>query len=380
MDTSTQPGSIIPLVPFSIEQRRAIPKEYFVWWKGLVVLCTTIDASRCGQLIVDGFFDGAMNPKKYDGSRGGVRDLDSALDYCQRLLRTGGLCDKSLPGMYMIYRSRMQEKCGERSFSTGPRHTNVYDPRDVMNTVSVTYSNLADYRKMSSRKFKLFLLLVLVLWYINLMSELRAIVQLGDFICHVPVESSVGQEPQTPMHPKQGVSDKVVIKSIDPNHHAVCMIMFALRLFLLFYMMHVGTAYLLSNHSYEDLLLNAVALAFIFELPEFLYVFVVSAEIKDTLEHVEPIKFQSAIKHRTFWETLISKHIWGLVIIPCLAVYIVYWSHLNVIQPALEALECACMQVGPHCAAAKEFSKRWWDEYWEHTAKLSDARNSWLGR
>merc|ERR1719188_799506 len=98
------------------------------------------------------------------------------------------------------------------------------------------------------------------------------------------------------------------------------------------------------------------------------------------MESVEPIKFQSAVKKGGWLEYMLSKHIWGLVIIPALAVYIMVWNNRNVTKPALEALQCACVQVGPRCAAAREFSKGWWDDYWEQTAKLSSARDSWLGR
>merc|ERR1719502_519593 len=98
----------MPIVPTEIELNERISKDYFHWWKALAVLCVTPDMHRCNSLIKSGVFDGAIKMARDTNmrvTRGGVVDLDTALDFCQRLLIKNGLCEKSLPGTFFLYRS-----------------------------------------------------------------------------------------------------------------------------------------------------------------------------------------------------------------------------------------------------------------------------------
>merc|ERR1719284_486902 len=72
----------------------------------------------------------------------------------------------------------------------------------------------------------------------------------------------------------------VTINFITRPHQFTCFCMLISRLFLAGYMTFVGTMFLLSNHTYIDLLLNAVALAFILELDEYLFACLVSEDTK----------------------------------------------------------------------------------------------------
>merc|ERR1719359_2286352 len=166
-DTSENPPYNVHLVPLSVSERRAVPKAYFDWWRGLAVICVAHDVARCGELVSKGLFDGAI-AAGHRLTKGGVQDLDSALDYCQRLLRPGGMCEKTLPGAYMMYRSRVAEKCGPPTFSTGTRYINPFNDRDVMSTIQVQYSLVEQYSTASSGRFCFFQGLILFLWFVYL--------------------------------------------------------------------------------------------------------------------------------------------------------------------------------------------------------------------
>jgi len=401
-DTSENPPYNVHLVPLSVSERRAVPKSYFDWWRGMAVICVAHDVSRCGELVSKGLFDGAIGAG-HRLTKGGVQDLDTALDYCQRMLRPGGMCEKTLPGAYMMYRSRVTEKCGAATYSTGSRHTNPFDDRDVMSTIKVEYELVDQYITASSSQFCFFQGLILFLWFVNLVGELKAIIQLADFVCSfehdeklplltpgmrrffTPIVRSVGRsismrnltpEPRDEDSDEEVIGDKTdeggnhVITKISRAHKAMVTLMLLIRVFLLFYMFHVGSMFLLTNHKYDDLLLNAVALAFIFELPEFLYTFLVSDEMKSDLDGAHTIDYVTGLPTKGFSTIFFSKSLWGIGIIPIIVIVVVMYNYQVSTTPSLQALQCTCFQSGPHCDVAARFERQWWDNYWKDIAKM----------
>merc|ERR1719253_1750648 len=148
----------------------------------MAVMCMATDVHRCSSLVRDGVFDGAIRMAKEAGiTRGGVGDLDTALDFCQRLLIRNGLCERTLPGSYLMYRSRANTMCGNPSYTPNKTYRNPHDPRDVMSIMTVKYGNYDSYYESASMSFQVYLFLILVVWYISLVSELKAIIQLIDF-------------------------------------------------------------------------------------------------------------------------------------------------------------------------------------------------------
>jgi len=406
-DTSENPPYNVHLVPLSVSERRAVPKDYFDWWRGLAVICVAHDVSRCGELVSKGMFDGAI-AAGHRLTKGGVQDLDSALDYCQRLLRPGGMCEKTLPGAYMMYRSRVTEKCGPATYSTGGRYTNPLDDRDVMSTISVKYSMVDQYTTASSAQFCFFQGLILFLWFVNLVGELKAIIQLGDFIYsfehdeklplltpgmrrhlryfhrHISRQMStrnltqedsirsIDDEPDSDPDTCGDVDEKGnhIVSKISRAHKFMITMMLGVRFFLLIYMFHVGSMFLLTNHKYDDLLLNAVALAFIFELPEFLYTFLVSDEMKSDLEEAHTIDYATALPVRGCATLFLSKSLWGIVIIPIVVLVVVVYNYQVTTMPSLRALQCTCFQSGSSCDVASRFSREWWNLYWKDVARM----------
>jgi hypothetical protein len=435
-------------VPQEVRERRAIPKAYFEWWRGLVALCVHTDVTLCGEMMKKNLFDGAMDPKN-NGARGGVIDLDSAMGYCQRLVASGGICDTALPGTYVMYRSRLEEKCGSPIYHAGSRYTNPHDEHDMLTTTSVSYKNLALYENTHSPQFLFFLILLMIVWGINLVDELKDIIDLWDFIAHFPVENempflsrkarrkltegakTVGKD----IHGKfaggfQSIRDKVknagifakageqerqgerqeessstatpaaaaavdahledeldeaeaeemtitatlvqsvTIKSIARPHQLTCIITAAVRSIVWFYLAWVGCEFLLMNRTYIDLMLNGLAIFFVFELDEFLFVLLCPASTKDQLDGVRPLRFDSAIPRRGPFKALAQKYVWGLVFIPILTTVYVLRHDATQTSQVVAALRCACLHDGDHCQAGGLFNKDFWATYWDKTVQL----------
>lgn len=425
----------MPLVPVEIEKQHGISREYFDWWKALVVICVAPDLNRCSGLVQSGVFDGAIRmAREAEITRGGVGDLDTALDFCQRMLTRNGICEKTLPVSYQMYRSRLGEKCGAPSYTPAGRYRNPHDKRDAMNVVAVNYSMYDSYLESSSIEFQVFMFLILTVWYVSLLSELKAIVALIDFTWnftvnkHSPIltpnmeawvrEHMTGKLefmglwllPTPSTHRKDGehISERschpselkwvptqgtfardqrhimsdldniMVMKSHSHFHSTLCYLMCGIRLLLWLYLQNVGTSLVLYERDYSELLMNAVALAFIFKLPEFLYHLLVPEPTKRKLQGATCEAFSTSLPRRGCGKWLSSPMAWGLTIVPLIVATIVYYNLAFNTRPFLEALQCACYQHGPSCNVAPRFQKAWWDTYWQGSVGLAKRRSSWL--
>merc|ERR1719353_1692085 len=282
-----------------------------------------------------------------------------------------------------------------------------------MSTIAVKYATVDEYTTASSFQFCFFQSLILFLYFVNLLGELKAIIHLGDFIVsfetderlplltprmrrmlkpwqrtasrhistlsHSLSSASFGSNPpdSTPdeaddasdeEEEKMAEADKLgnhVITKISRAHKIMVTLMLLTRFVLLVYMFHVGSMFLLTNHKYDDLLLNAVALAFIFELPEFLYTFLVSDEMKNDLEGSHTADYVTALPARGCSTVFFSKSLWGIVIIPVVVLTVVVYNYQVTTEPSLQALQCTCFQSGSTCDVASRFTRDWWNIYWK---------------
>merc|ERR1719238_945829 len=98
-----------------------------------------------------------------------------------------------------------------------------------------------------------------------------------------------------------------------------------------------------------DLLLNSLAIAFIFELDESIYHFLVPEETKRILSRLEPLKFSSSLPRVGYRALVISKFGWGVFIVPLLVGFQIHNHYSHTVQPVMAALNCACQKAGQTC-------------------------------
>jgi len=273
--------------------------------------------------------------------------------------------------------------------------------------------------------------LILLVWYINLVSELQACLLLADFAYSYPEDSSdpfrtmeigsaaveigggvlvkamdsavkethrmtlaFGQSSSeagrdegtesflehlravherlsdTQHHNRREVGEKIFIRAICYPHKIFMIGVVVIRLALLAYMAGAGTIFLITTYSYADLLLNAVALAFVFKLPELFYHMLVRHTEKEELESVEPLEFTSSLpKFEGFMSIIMTKNALALLFFPLLCYVILAWNYFFTIAPVREALQCLCYQTGPRCLTQKFMTNAWWDEHWAEVAR-----------
>mmetsp|Transcript_45078 Transcript_45078/g.104258 ORF Transcript_45078/g.104258 Transcript_45078/m.104258 type:complete len:765 (-) Transcript_45078:83-2377(-) len=391
-------GSKVDLPP-EVANQVAIPRAYFEWWHGLVAICHHGSEDLCEALLQRGTFSGTF-ARSRAFLRGGIVDLHTALSYCQRLLRPGGICDDALPALFPVYRARMQEKCGPAIYRNGPRVQNPYQEQDRMTVMSVSFTRLEEMQYVHSVPFALFLWLILILWYIGLINEAKELLQLYDFLNKVPVVDrwpfftpemwrhwrswliAKGLSPRLrpaactkglPKHePEASVAgyDKIEIHEFSRPHFYTCIGIAVIRSLILLLLGYTGTYFLLSNHVVLDLILNALALAFIFDLDEFLFEYLLSDQSKELVDKLAPLRFKGVVKKELCTRIMSERFCWGSFFIPAFALCVVALHNKYSVAPYIEALECLCMQTGDRCLLNIMFYPMWWDEYWSKMAAL----------
>jgi hypothetical protein len=403
-------GMRSPELPNAVLKRRSIPHRYFKWWHDLIGICVYTDAGACSKMMSQGHFDDF-----HADLRGPLRDmhLDMAISYCNHLLKPGGICDSALPGTYVMYRARHVEMCGPSSAVPTERFQNPYsgNDHDAIQISALSYSSLDAWQSTNTTSFMSFMFLVLVLWYVNMVDELKDLQHLFDFLLNFPVENSatnllgpamsmglvrfgtfanhrlglrserVGRDlaslSQRSITARELSSktlddqdfDMIEIDSIDRPHQFLCIFMLVTRASLLIYIGVAGTVFVMSNRTYMDLLLNSLAIAFIFELDEAIFNILVPNETKSILSRLKPLKFKSSFPKTGWRSALFSKFVWGLTIVPLLSCFQVFFHYRHTVQPVMEALDCACLKIGEACID-RSIATAASDAYWDHLAAL----------
>jgi len=394
-------------VPHEVKSMQAVPHEFFELWEGIAVICAVVDPARCGSLVNDGVFDGTLGLPAAAAWK-----LVNAIEYCGKLLMPGGVCDRTLPVTYALQRQSLANQCGQGFYSAGPLYVNPYNERDSLRAVQVSYAKVTDFRLVHTLTFRAFMTIMLVLWLVTLNKELESVFTMTHFCMNYP--SSEDQDALSPLRiPRSDMSwhvlrskmqdkwqwirdwragelhldgdsaffgkQRITISDISPVHRVTCWCVWVLRLVNLFYMLAVGIVYATCTHSYVDLLMNTVALAFVFELPELFYLWLVPEQIKDTLNRVELAPFDDVVAESVstkFFNVSLhgaasrARFVQGLALIPLICVSIVQANDVWQTLPMLEVLRCACEQSGPECAVGKYLQREWWNAYWNRSHEI----------
>merc|ERR1740120_676255 len=100
--------------------------------------------------MYSGIFDAALATR----DKQGFSNLDAAMDYSQKILRPGGLCDNVLPVTFIMYRQQVMEKCGTPHYSHGMDYVSPANDHDVMHLVNVEYEKIGQFDMASGWKFR----------------------------------------------------------------------------------------------------------------------------------------------------------------------------------------------------------------------------------
>lgn len=347
-----------------IQQRRAIPKAYFQYWQGDAMMCSFFDPDSCEAAASDNLFREALHPGRISARTKGINDLDSAIQYCYRMLQPGGGCETVLPTDFKRNREQRWGRCGSRALVEGGKYTNPFDDGQSVHILRTSYGSVDSYERATSRLYLFFLSLVIMLWILALIDEVRELIKFGEFLIKFPgVRPGEKGGKIIPADEEKGTEEGYVIEGISMGHRIVLVLVYLLRLIVMTILSQFGTLFLLVETDYLNLVLNSLALTFILTIDSMLYA-MVEKSVTTELMSAKDLAFHGILPTEGCKGYMLKKECWGLFLVPLLSVFLVLYSNMRSKEPVLVALRCACLQEGQKCIDSMPYQAGWWQQYW----------------
>merc|ERR1719199_1249133 len=150
------------------------------------MMCALFDSNSCEAAAKSGIFDAALAPGRLSARAKGIHDLDSAIQYCYRMLQPNGGCEALLPTDFKRNREQRWGRCGSRSLVEGGKYTNPYDSSQSVHVLEATYASVGAYQRATSSLYTFFLSLIIMLWLLSLIDEWRELLKFLEFLITFP--------------------------------------------------------------------------------------------------------------------------------------------------------------------------------------------------
>lgn len=338
-----------------------IHQPYFTYAAGDIIMCGYRNKDMCPNVLKRGVFDA---PLKYHTAPRVGTTINSALDYCYDLLRPGGTCELVLPSTYAVWKIESVSQCHDPSYSkftfTNPGMTNV-----TKSLLSVDYSARQDFEKSKTALFQMYKTIVISLWFLAMLMEFKDQTIIFTWVLRFPDAAEFGEEAVLEnVNPENPEEATYKIQGITSGHRMSVGLLTIARFVMTTILTCVGVSFLMKQTDYIDLLLDAVALVFIVEIAEVLYVQVLRPEVRAQTENLEPMHVPMYgidwLNRRPAIVDIIH-----LVVIVFITLCWMAYYYYNVLDPVFDALECTCIGEGVKCREAQTFSYDFWHKYWK---------------
>lgn len=374
-----------------VQEGKAIPKTYFNYAMGDIIMCGYRNEAMCRNILNQGFFDAAL---KYNTVPRIGNTIQSALDYCFNLLREGGICDRSLPSTYSVWKVQSDEECGEKTFEKFVyEHPKTGASKSLL---KVDYGARVQAEDVKQPQFILFKTLIILVWVMSMVNELKRLLEIFTWLLRFPGTEHCRERDiplvhdQKPELSHQERTEAVLqelekeeaeaaakkeedgkepenrykINGIRLTHRLLMAVVTLLRLIMLFVLSIVGVNLLLLSPEYMSLLFDAISLVFILDLATLIAMFVLRQDIREQSADVEPMEVPM---YGPLWLTRrqsLTQILWFAFTIG-VAIAIMYWWMVYNEGPLEQALECTCLGTGKDCVEAQKFNYDFWYRYWK---------------
>eukprot|EP00932_Pfiesteria_piscicida_P001660 SRR837773.11610.p2 GENE.SRR837773.11610~~SRR837773.11610.p2 ORF type:complete len:448 (-),score=128.00 SRR837773.11610:55-1209(-) len=318
-------------------------------------MCGYRNVDMCANLLDRGVFDA---PLRYGTAPRVGKTIDSALEYCHKLLEPGGVCERTLPSTYTVWKKSSEEQCREPDYDKY-----VYEhplTKRTKSMLTVSYDAVKAYNRAGHLNlFVVFKTIIIGIYLLAMLGECKSIFTVVWWIQRFPVlEASAPSDADA----EKGDEEEAAISGITPGHRATMVGLTAIRLVMLFVLTWVGLMFLLKDTDYIDLLLNALGLIVVVELTENVYTYLLSPELREEVEEIGELPVPSTGGY--FEKHPAARDMVVFAVFICATIIVMVANHAAIVEPLTSALECACLSQGPHCFEANRFSKPFWDDYW----------------
>jgi len=376
----------------AIQKGFGIPKAYFEYWGGHAMFCTHFDRDSCRKIIASGLFTAALEPGHVSAAHTGIKDLSSALEYCESMLAENGGCEYLLPASFQENRAKRWATCGaHESLTSIGSYENPYNSEEKIFVLNPSYTNLS--KRMSATRLSYLILsgaITFVFWA-SLLPELRALIKYVDFLRNFPEIDHSGSESEASPSSRMGLNrsrskygfetpkdsgivldedeskSQVTITGISSGHRATLFIVWIFRCVTWVFVAEFGTWFLVDEIDWTTLVGKTLALAFILQTDEGLYQQMLDKHVQSMIESMDPFLYETSFpdpKKNPWVRYAMRKSCWGLVVLPPLIVAVVYAVNHYTRLPLVEAMHCACELTGERCHENSAQQMQWWDDYW----------------
>merc|ERR1719408_122675 len=178
--------------------------------------------------------------------------------------------------------------------------------------------------------FRLFLFIILSLWVMAMVYELKQIVLVSTWIAKFPSTTDLpeGKEAVTE-HEEEGTFE---IHAIHPFHRKTVTFITVVRFIMLLVLLVVGLCLLLKSQSYTDLIMDAVSLVFIVEIAQILYLQVLRPSVREQVENLKPMAIDPAGMEWLNSRPALIDLIW-LIVVFVSVVVIMIWHYTVLVTP-----------------------------------------------
>lgn len=361
---------IIWLHPDVLEGK-AIPKAYFTYAMGDMVMCGYRNEDMCGNLLKRGVFDVPL--KEGNAPRVG-KTINSAMKYCRAMLQPRGTCEVLLPSTYATWKIESVTQCQKPKYKQF-----VYNhpgTGNVKSLLEVDYRARQRFARAKTPLFKVYKGLLVGFWILLIVSALREVMATFAWINGFPTEEIDFQDAlEKSLRPRRGSRAPYSQATMDGNynrdqvtgistpHRIALYVVNAGRACVLSTLLFVGLSFLGRNTDYIGLLLDGVALVWIVEIAEILYAKVIRVEVRNYWMRERPLVIRPFKMFKFNVNPEATDWLWLLLSILATVTYIWWYSDV-VVAPLYDALECSCVQEGGHCLEAQKYNSDFWDNYW----------------
>jgi len=341
----------------------AIHKAYWTYAMGDIAICGYRNQDMCTNLLKRGVFHAAL---KYGTSPRVGSTIESALDYCHRMLAPMGVCERTLPSTYATWKLETVQQCKSAKY-----HKFVYkNPASGVekSLLEVDYKARQRYATAQTPIFLVYKGMICGIWMLLVLSQLRMVASKMVWVLTFPTYEEPDAETQAMMNKKsrnfvERGAHKIV--GISFRHRVVMTITSLTRIAMMCLLLYVGLSFLGRQTDYIGLLLDGVALIFIIEVQEIIYEKVIRGDVRAQWEDSEPMSFMKVGVGFLQRRPDIVDMMWLFIIAASASLFM--WSYTRtLVRPLHDALNCACLSEGDKCFEKHRFSTEFWDQYWRY--------------
>jgi len=342
-----------------VKAGKAIQKPYFWYAAGDIIMCGYRNELACPNIMKKGFLDA---PLKHGTAPRVGTTIDSALKYCYNLLSPGGVCQRTLPSTYSVWKISSSDQCQGSSFQKF-----VYThPKSGMqkSLLEVNYAAPKKYARSKTLVFQIYKTIIVGMWMLAMLFELKDITIVFTWVLRFPSAEEFGDEHIKEEKDDNGDVTSYTIQGIHSTHRIMVALMTVGRFALTMVLLYIGVSFLLKATDYIGLLMDAVALVFVVEIANILYNQVLRAEIREQAEGLTPMTVKmygiDSLNRRPALVDLIC-----LICVILATIAVLYNWTVTAVEPVYDALSCACLSEGEKCHEAHMFSYDFWWKYWK---------------